>query len=193
MNRGIILAISVLAVFLVGGPVARAFGSASPLIGIAAGVVVFVVLTVVSASVGTRAGAVRSESLPEVRLCLPPAAVRVRGGSLVAPVGLESPNSPLAVLFAAETSVPCTRWHDFRVPGKQRPNIRFGLVHMCSDGVSRESTVGEFTLSEPTQSTAVDQHIPVRFTVLPDGAVEMLVRATDSDSRFELRTLDEQS
>lgn len=46
MSQGTILLISFLAIFIVGGPIAKSMGSASPSIGIAAGVVVYLVLTV---------------------------------------------------------------------------------------------------------------------------------------------------
>ena len=47
MPKGAIIALSVLAIFFIGGPVARAMGTHSPIVGVVAGVVVFVVLSAV--------------------------------------------------------------------------------------------------------------------------------------------------
>ena len=46
MSTGAILGLSVLAIFIIGGPIAKAMGSHSPIFGIAVGVVVFIVLSV---------------------------------------------------------------------------------------------------------------------------------------------------
>lgn len=45
MSTGAILGLSFLAVFIIGGPIAKAMGSHSPFVGIVAGVVVFIVLS----------------------------------------------------------------------------------------------------------------------------------------------------
>lgn len=46
MSKGAILGLSFLATFIVGGPIAKAMGSHSPVIGIVAGVTVYFVLSV---------------------------------------------------------------------------------------------------------------------------------------------------
>ncbi len=47
MSRGTILLVSFLAIFVIGGPIAKAMGSADPIIGIFAGLGVFAVLSAV--------------------------------------------------------------------------------------------------------------------------------------------------
>ena len=50
MSKGVILGISFLAIFIIGGPIAKAMGSHSPFIGIVIGIVVFVFLSTVFGS-----------------------------------------------------------------------------------------------------------------------------------------------
>jgi phosphotransferase system glucose/maltose/N-acetylglucosamine-specific IIC component len=45
MSQIAIIGLSLLAIFIVGGPIAKAFGSSSPSIGIAVGVIVYFVFT----------------------------------------------------------------------------------------------------------------------------------------------------
>jgi hypothetical protein len=45
MSMGVAIVCAILAALLIGGPIAKAIGSSNPLIGVIAGVVVFVVLS----------------------------------------------------------------------------------------------------------------------------------------------------
>jgi hypothetical protein len=46
MSKGAILGLSFLAIFIIGGPIAKIIGSHSPVIGIVAGVIVYFILSV---------------------------------------------------------------------------------------------------------------------------------------------------
>lgn len=47
MSQGVIIGIAFLAIFIIGGPIAKAMGSHSPLIGVIVGVVVYIFLSAV--------------------------------------------------------------------------------------------------------------------------------------------------
>lgn len=46
MSKGVILGISFLAIFIIGGPVAKSIGYHGPIVGIVAGVIVYFVLSI---------------------------------------------------------------------------------------------------------------------------------------------------
>lgn len=50
MPASIILVVSVLAVFLIGGPLAKALGTSSPSVGIGTGIATFLLLSILSAA-----------------------------------------------------------------------------------------------------------------------------------------------
>jgi hypothetical protein len=135
----------------------------------------------------------QADSVPAARVRLPSGAAHVRDGVLVSPIALEAPSSFLAVLFRGGASVACIRWHDLKVPEKQRSGTPFRLVHLSPDTGGRESIIGEFVLSGAEQSSPADLHARIRVTVEADGAIEVFVRAPDSKQRFELRTPGQQA
>lgn len=50
MSKGAIIVCAIMVAFLIGGPIARAMGTRNPLIGVIAGVVVFLVLSALGRS-----------------------------------------------------------------------------------------------------------------------------------------------
>jgi Na+-transporting methylmalonyl-CoA/oxaloacetate decarboxylase gamma subunit len=50
MSKGVISVLSFLAIFIIGGPIAKSLGSHGPLVGIAVGAIVFVVLSILFAA-----------------------------------------------------------------------------------------------------------------------------------------------
>lgn len=47
MSKGTIIGFSFLAMFIIGGPIAKAMGSSNPVVGVVIGIVVFIVLSAI--------------------------------------------------------------------------------------------------------------------------------------------------
>lgn len=47
MSKGAIIGLSLLAIFIIGGPIAKAMGSHSPIVGIVAGIIVYFILSII--------------------------------------------------------------------------------------------------------------------------------------------------